>query len=107
MALADNSKTNATNSNYGATLGVYKCAFTGVETNHTDSDSDFSKMLSALGQWTTVLAWQTPASGAAYVITEGGIDLTACTTATPGTIIPAEGGWASNNCVITKHLTLA
>jgi hypothetical protein len=107
MALADNSKTNATNSNYGATLGVYKCTFATAHTDHADSDSDFSKMLSAIGQWTTVLAWQTPASGIAYIITEGGIELTACTTDTPGTITPTEGGWASGNCVFTKHLVLA
>ena len=107
MALADNSKKNATNSNYGGPLQVVACTLSGVHTGHTASDSDFSKVLSAIGQWTTVLAWQTPASNAVIVICEGGIALTACPTATPGTIIPAEGGWSSGNCVITNHIVLA
>lgn len=106
MALDDNARTVPTNATYGAPMFVYKLACTAIHTNHTNSDSDFQKCLSAIGQWTTVLAWETPASNAAYVLCEGGVDLTTATpgTATAGTITAAEGG-QTNSCVITKHLT--
>ena len=108
MALDDNARTVPTNATYGAPMFVYKLACTAIHTNHTNSDSDFQKVLSAIGQWTTVLAWETPASNAAYVLCEGGVDLTTATpgTATAGTITAAEGG-QTNNCVITKHLDFA
>tara|TARA_B110000914_G_scaffold200246_1_gene191757 strand:+ start:83 stop:409 length:327 start_codon:yes stop_codon:yes gene_type:complete len=108
MALDDNARSNATNASYGAPMFLYKLACTAIHTGHAASDSDFAKVLAAIGQWTSVLAWETPASGVAYVLCEGGVDLTTATpgTATAGTITAAEGG-QTNNCVITKHVTFA
>ncbi len=108
MALDDNARSVPTNATYGAPMFLYKLACTAIHTNHANSDSDFQKVLSAIGQWTSVLAWETPASNAAYVLCEGGVDLTTATpgTATAGTITAAEGG-QTNNCVITKHLDFA
>mgnify|MGYP001184283870 FL=1 len=106
MALDDNARSVPTNATYGAPMFLYKLACNAIHTNHANSDSDFQKCLSAIGQWTTVLAWETPASNAAYVLCEGGPDLESNTpgTATDGTITNAEGG-QTNSCVITKHVT--
>jgi len=106
MALDDNARTVPTNATYGAPMFLYKLACTAIHTGHAASDSDFQKCLSAIGQWTSVLAWETPASNAAYVLCEGGPDLESSTpgTATGGTITAAEGG-QTNSCVITKHVT--
>tara|TARA_B100001750_G_scaffold101633_1_gene80320 strand:- start:146 stop:481 length:336 start_codon:yes stop_codon:yes gene_type:complete len=109
MALDDNARSVPTNATYGAPMFVYKLTSTGIHTNHTDSDSNFQKILSYIGQRTTVLAWETPASGVAYVLCEGGIDLStwplgAGATTTAGTIDDGDTG-ASADCVITKHLT--
>ena len=68
MALDDNARSVPTNATYGAPMFVYKLTCTAIHTNHTNSDSDFQKVLSAIGQWTSVLAWETPASNAAYVL---------------------------------------
>ena len=109
MALDDNARTVPTNATYGAPMFVYKLACTAIHTGHTASDSDFQKVLSYIGQRTTVLAWETPASNVAYVLCEGGIDLStwpvgAGATTTAGTVDDDDTG-AANDCVITKHVT--
>ena len=109
MALDDNARTVPTNATYGAPMFLYKLASTGIHTTHDASDSNFQKILSYIGQKTTVLAWETPASDVAYVLCEGGIDLSTWpvgngATTTAGTVDDGDTG-AANDCVITKHVT--
>ena len=99
--------TNATPGKHGAPIYVYNLACSGIGTSHASEDSDMTKVFRAIGQWTSILAWTTPAANAMQIVCEGGPDLETSTpgTATDGTITNTESG-ATNNCVITKHITL-
>ncbi len=109
MALDDNARSNAAPSTYGGPIYVYELKGTAIDTAHGTKDSNLSKILSAIGTRTTVLAIGTPGlGGVAFVdvVCEGGPDLstTVGLWAAIGTISAAESG-ASNSVDITNTLT--
>ena len=109
MALDDNARSNAAAGSYGGPLFLYALASNGIGTTPTIQDSNLSKILAFMGQRTTVLSWAPGSTNVAYALCEGGIDLStwplgAGATTTAGTVDNGDTG-ATNDCVITKHLT--
>ena len=111
MAVTDidnNARSNATAGSYGAPMFLYALTMANIGTTPDIKDSNLSGVLACIGQWTTVIGWAPGASGVAYALCEGGVDLTTATpgTALAGTVTAAEGGIAAS-LVLTKHVDFA